>query len=297
MILVILKGVFMIDLHSHTNNSPDASDSAEAMVLSAIEKGLNVYAITDHCEVNLYYPEDYYGGRNSPYETFDFGSMFAGSIKDSNALKAKYADKIKVLRGVELAGATYDLGLAEAILRDKRLDFVIGSTHQVKGFDDFAFIDYGKEKIPTLMNAYFEEILRVAKWGKFDVLAHLTYTLRYIEGGDSENKESGWRGEKVDMKPYEEIIREIFKTLISGGKGIEINTSGLRQKYGKTFPDLYYIKLFRDMGGDIITVGSDSHNVNDVGKGVFEGAELAKAAGFEYFTYFEERKPVRVRID
>jgi histidinol-phosphatase (PHP family) len=286
----------MIDLHSHTNNSPDASNTAEEMVLSAIEKGIDVYAITDHCEVNLYFPEGYYGKRNSPYETFDFGRTFADSINDSNALREKYKDKIKVLRGIELAGAPYDFGLAEAILGDCRLDFVIGSTHQVKGFDDFAFIDYGKEKIPELMNTYFEEILKVAKWGKFDVLAHLTYTLRYIEGGDTENKESGWRGAKVDMSPYEEIIREIMKTLIVYGKGIEINTSGLRQKYGKTFPDLYYIKLFRELGGDIITIGSDSHNINDIGKGIREGSELAKTAGFEYFTYFEERKPVRVAL-
>jgi histidinol-phosphatase (PHP family) len=262
------------------------------MVLSAIEKGIDVYAITDHCEVNLYFSEGYYGGRNSPYETFDFGRTFSDSIRDSDFLKLKYKDKIKILRGVELAGASYDFGLAEAIIRDSRLDFVIGSTHQVKGFDDFAFIDYGKERIPELMNAYFEEILKVAKWGKFDVLAHLTYTLRYIEGGDTENRDSSWRGAKVDMKPYEDIIREIFKTLIESGKGIEINTSGIRQKYGKTFPDLYYIKLFREMGGDIITAGSDSHNINDIGKGIKEAEELAKAAGFRYFTYFEERKPI-----
>ncbi|MDR0992478.1 MAG: histidinol-phosphatase HisJ family protein [Ruminococcus sp.] len=286
----------MIDLHSHTNNSPDAADTPEAMVLSAIDKGIDVYAITDHCEVNLFFPEGYYGGRKSAYETFDFGRSFVGSLRDSSMLKEKYADKIKILRGVELAGIPFDYGLADAIVKDKRLDFIIGSTHQVKGFDDFAFIDYGKERIPELMQTYFEEVLKVAKWGKFDVLAHLTYTLRYIEGGDTENKESGWRGAKVDMKPYEEIIREIFKTLITGGKGIEINTSGLRQKYGKTFPDLYYIKLFREMGGDIITAGSDSHNVNDIGRGIKEAEELAKAAGFPYFTYFENRKPIRVKI-
>jgi histidinol-phosphatase (PHP family) len=287
----------MIDLHSHTNNSPDASDTAEAMVLSAIEKGIDVYAITDHCEVNLFFPEGYYGERKSPYEVFNFGETTGNSIRESDYLKEKYKDKIKLLRGVELAGAMFDTGLAEAILRDTRLDFVIGSTHQVKGFDDFAFIDYGKERIPELMRIYFEEILKTAKWGKFDVLAHLTYTLRYIEGGVSENRESSWGGVKVDMTPYEEIIREIFKVLIANGKGIEINTSGLRQKYGKTFPDLYYIKLFRDLGGDIITAGSDSHNINDIGKGIKEAEELAKTAGFSYFTYFENRKPVRVKID
>jgi histidinol-phosphatase (PHP family) len=267
------------------------------MVLSAIDKGIDVYAITDHCEVNLFFSEGYYGGRNSPYEVFDFGRSFVDSLRDSTALKEKYADKIKILRGVELAGMPFDYGLADAVVKDTRLDFILGSTHQIKGFDDFAFIDYGKEKIPELMNAYFESVLETAKWGKFDVLAHLTYTLRYIEGGDTENKGSGWRGAKVDMKPYEEIIREIMKTLIADGKGIEINTSGLRQTIGKTFPDLYYIKLFRELGGDILTAGSDSHNVNDIGRGIKTAEELAKTAGFEYFTYFENRKPVRVKID
>jgi histidinol-phosphatase (PHP family) len=86
-----MKGILlMIDLHSHTNNSPDAADTAEAMVLSAIEKGIDVYGVTDHCEVNLYYPEGYYGGRQSAYETFDFGRTFAESIRESDTLKLKY---------------------------------------------------------------------------------------------------------------------------------------------------------------------------------------------------------------
>ncbi|MCI7350510.1 MAG: histidinol phosphate phosphatase, partial [Ruminococcus sp.] len=94
----------------------------------------------------------------------------------------------------------------------------------------------------------------------------------------------------------EELIAESFKTLISNGKGIEINTSGLRQKYGKTFPDLSYLKLYKDLGGEILTIGSDAHCTADLGKGVKEGSELAQAAGFKRICYFEERKPVFVEI-
>ena len=115
----------------------------------------------------------------------------------------------------------------------------------------------------------------------------MTYTLRYIEGD---------HGIHVDMKHYEEIIRESFKLLIQNGKGIEINTSGLRQKYGKTFPDLYWVKIYRELGGEIISLGSDSHCAADIGKGIAEGAEIARDAGFDYLCFFKERKPNFIKI-
>ena len=137
------------------------------------------------------------------------------------------------------------------------------------------------------MEKYFNETYKLCKWGKFDVLGHLTYTLRYIEGDN---------GIKVDMKPYEEIIRESLKLIIQNGKGIEINTSGLRQKYGKTFPDYEWVKIYRELGGEILSLGSDSHCPEDIGKGIADGAEIALQAGFEYLCYFKERKPNFIKI-
>ena len=93
------------------------------------------------------------------------------------------------------------------------------------------------------------------------------------------------------MSRYEEIIREIFKTIIYNGKGIEINTSGLRQKYGKPFPEYRFVKMYKELGGELISVGSDAHTVADLGKGVADGAEIAKQAGFKYLCFFKERKP------
>jgi histidinol-phosphatase (PHP family) len=101
----------------------------------------------------------------------------------------------------------------------------------------------------------------------------------------------------ADIAPYNDIIAECFKELVKKGKGIEINTSGLRQPaYGKTFPTLKYIKLFRDLGGEVITVGSDSHTTKDLGAGVKEGIELAKTAGFDYLTLFYKHSPKQVKI-
>lgn len=272
----------LIDCHSHTTNSPDASSSVDEMINAAIDNNLAAYAITDHCEINHWFSIEHYGDTPNDYDTYDFGYYFEKSMKENTAAKEKYKGKINLICGIELGQATHDIGLADAVVTDKRLDFIIGSIHQLKGYDDFAFMDYKNFDVPFLLDKYYHELYSLCLWGKFDILGHLTYTLRYIEGD---------HGIKVNMKPYEDIIRECFKLLIKNGKGIEINTSGLRQKYGKSFPELNLVKIFREMGGEVISVGSDSHIYSDVAKGVKEGAEIAKAAGFTHLCYFKNRIP------
>ncbi len=277
----------LIDCHTHSTNSPDADSPAEEMIKTAITKNFAAYALTDHCEVNRWFSIEHYGAAPNEYDTYDFGRDFEKFMRENTAIKEKYRRKINFICGIELGQAPIDFGLSDAIVADKRLDFVIGSIHQVYGKDDFAFIDYEHEDIVQLLTAYYEDMLRLCKWNKFDILAHITYPLRYIEGD---------KGIAVDMSPYEEIIRECFKTLIENGKGIEINTSGLRQAYGKTFPDLHYVKMFRDMGGELLSLGSDAHCTEDLGKGIAEGAEIALAAGFTRLCYFKERKPNFIKI-
>lgn len=277
----------LIDCHTHSTNSPDGFSSPENMIKTAVEMNYAAYALTDHCEVNRWFSIEHYGAAPNGYDTYDFGADFEKSMKENTVLKEKYAGKINFLCGIELGQATHDFGLSEAIVKDKRLDFVIGSMHQLPDNDDFAFIDFSKHSVPELLEKYYNEVYKLCKWGKFDVLGHLTYTLRYIEGDN---------GIKVDMSPYEEIIRESFKVLIENGKGIEINTSGLRQNYGQTFPNLYWVKMFKDMGGEVLSLGSDAHKTEDLGKGIADGAEIAKAAGFEYLCYFKERKPNFIKI-
>jgi histidinol-phosphatase (PHP family) len=198
---------------------------------------------------------------------------------------------IKFLCGVELGQATSEPGVTKALVTDKRLDIVLASVHELAGYEDFAFIDYDKysdDALHALVGEYFAELERLCRFGQFDILAHLTYTLRYMVGK---------AGRQVNMDIFEENIRVIFDLLIKNGKGIEINSSGLRQKtYGKTFPDYRWVKLYRDMGGTILTVGSDSHVPVDVGTGIAEAVEIAKAAGFDCLTYFEEREPHFIAI-
>lgn len=280
----------LIDCHTHTQYSVDSEADIHEMVNRAINLGLKAYAITDHCECNRWYSAEHYPDETT-YQYFNFGSDYENSVSVVTRLKEEYVGKINLICGIELGQAVEASGIAEKVVSDNRLDFVIGSIHQLPKTEDFAFIDYNNytlEEIYGLLERYFIEINKLCEWGKFDVLGHLTYTLRYINGNF---------GFDADISRFDEIIADSFRALVYNGCGIEINTSGLRQNYGDTFPSIKYVKLFRDLGGEIISIGSDAHTVEDLGKGILKGAEIAQAAGFHRLCYFKRRKPVFIDIN
>ena len=276
----------LVDLHTHTSFSPDAKDSPETMCQRADELGLCAYAVTDHCDVNFWdkaTSEDIVDA-----DMYGAGEYALKSIEKISSLKSKYPN---LLCGIELGQPLQNIEKAELVANDTRLDFIIGSHHMNKDENDFYYLQYNKmdsSQINKLLENCFLQTYEMCKWGKFDALGHLTYPLRYI---------TGEYGIDVDISRFDDIIAEIFKTLAHNGKGIEINTSGLRQKYGRTFPDEQYVKMYRELGGEIITVGSDAHCSADIGKGVSAGIEIARNAGFEFIAYFKARKPEFIKID
>ena len=250
------------------------------MCEQAIKIGLDVITITDHCEVN---------GWNTPQDSEfgDFSKLIPESIAHLKESQKKYSSKIKLLRGIELGQATQDLDAANKALSLDNFDFVLGSVHNVRDTRDFYWLEYTETYAKKLLQIYFEEVLELTQWNKFDSLAHLTYPLRYITG---EHKI------EIDINNYLPIIDEIFLTLIKNGKALEINTSGLRQNIGLTLPDRFLIERYKSLGGTYITIGSDAHTVSDLGKGINEGLHLLTNIGFNSYTYFEERKPIIVPI-
>ncbi len=268
------------DCHCHSEWSFDGSESTDDICRKAVEKGIDVIAITDHCEAN---------GWNNPDES-EFGN-FAELIPQSAAhmkeSQKKYAGKVKLLRGIELGQAMQDLEAAEKSLALDDFDFVLASVHNVRNMRDFYWLDYEKLSVDELLKTYFKEILEVVRWNRFDSLAHLTYPLRYI---------SGKSGIKVDMSRYFYITDEIFKTLTENGKALEVNTSGLRQELGKTMPDAELLKRYRELGGEYITIGSDAHCSEDIGSGINEAIKLLHDTGFTKYHYFEQHKPVEILI-
>ena len=270
------KYLIPADSHNHSTQSPDGKNTLREMAERACELGIKHYTVTDHLEINKFYDPEFF------YEE---------PVKQSSLLLPplieEYRGRLDIHYGVELGQPVHDYALTQRMLDSYDYEFIIGSCHMVKGWDDFYFLDYKEVDPHFLLKLYFEELLEMAEWGKFDVLGHLTYPLRYIVGDF---------GIKVDMSQYEGVISEIFRTLVKNGMGIEINTSGLRQKIGVTLPDEHYIRLYRKTGGEILTIGSDAHCTADLGKGIAEGISLAKKCGFDRIYYYDHRKPVAIKI-
>ena len=282
----------LTDCHTHTEFSMDSEADVIACAERAAELGLAAYAITDHAECNGWLGEEAYSDEEKALlDHFDYAADFEASLSAVDALKKRFAGRLNLLCGVELGQIVLAPDIARKAASDPRLDFVIGSVHQTAGEKDFYWIDYEKlsmDEIYDLLGRYFLEVAELCRSGIPDVVGHLTYCLRYMKQRNDI---------RPDISRFDDIIAESFSRLIDAGKGIEINSSGLRQGFGATFPDLKYVKLFRDLGGEIVTVGSDSHTVEDIGKGCEEAIAVAREAGFRRIAYFRNRKPVFLNID
>ena len=267
----------ILDMHTHSDNSPDAHHSVSLLCEHAIKRGVRGVAITDHCECNAFYRDGY----NITYLQSLFETAKARSI---------FEGQLIVLLGIELGQPTHDFKIASKIVSRASLDFVLASMHNLKNRQDFYHLDYKKsENDPhTLLLEYFDELLDTISWGNFDSLAHLTYPLRYITGRDKI---------QVDINRYGEQIEQVLKGLIEKGKALEINTSGLRGEMGVTLPDIDIIKWYKELGGELITIGSDAHSAADIGSGIDTGMTFAKEAGFKYITLYKQRTPVPIVIE
>jgi histidinol-phosphatase (PHP family) len=267
--------MYKADYHTHSSFSPDGEPTIGEMCEAALSAGLQELCVTDHCEVN--------GWNGKPYDFMD-DRYFA----ELSRAKERYNGRLTLLAGREIGQATQNKTLAAELASDGRLDFVIGSLHNLTGYEDFYFLEYPDISCcKSLAERYFTELRELILLGGFDVLGHLSYPLRYIRGR---------AGLEFDFSGYASEIADIYRLLINSGKGIEVNTSGLRQPLGQTMPAFDLVKLYRECGGEIVTVGSDAHKAEDIGAGIEEGQDLLRAAGFECFTVFRERKPSFIKL-
>jgi histidinol-phosphatase (PHP family) len=262
------------DFHVHSDNSPDGENSVIELCENAVSMGTDIIAVTDHCEVNTFYKDSYdVGVRQSFVEVKKAISVFN--------------NQIQVFMGLELGQATFDLKTANMITSSLPYDVILGSMHSLPNRNDFSFLSYNSIDADSLFSEYLEELFKLICWGGFDVLSHLTYPLRYMNG------EQGLNLSPCDFTP---LIEKVMREIIIRGIALEVNTSGLRQKYGKTMPDLYCLKLYKSLGGKLITLGSDAHRAEDIGKGIPEGIKLLKQAGFDKYCIYKKRKPEFILI-
>lgn len=270
-----MKYRYLSDSHVHTDCSRDAADPTSMMCESACRLGLYTLTITDHCECNVYKEEAYDRSvRQSYFEARKASAVFHG--------------RLHVRAGVEIGQPMQNLEAANEVLDACDFDFALASVHNVKGMPDFYELDYGNVQLNDVLMRYFDEIMETIEWGRFDSLAHLTYPWRYIVGE---------HGLTIDDSLFDERVDQVLKALIASNKALEVNTSGLRQKLGETMPNRKILERYRELGGRLVTVGSDAHRWADVGGGVEEGLALLKKAGFSHFTVYAHHTPKFLPIE
>lgn len=267
----------IIDLHTHTDNSFDGNHSTMFLCETAYMKGLRAVAFTDHLEIDGFYKGHF--DRTAIQSYFEVAKA-----------RSAFSGKLLVCVGAELGQAIYDKPIAEKLLETMKYDFVIGAIHNLPEAEDFYYMNFDDESIDymNLLRQYFEWELKLAQWAKFDTLAHLTYPLRYIVGNYKK---------PVDMSVFSEIIDEILLTLIKNEKALEINTAGLRQPIGVTSPDESIVKRYKELGGKLITIGSDAHYAEHLGAGIDKGYELALRCGFDKIAVYQDRVPTLIPIE
>lgn len=261
--------------HFHSICSFDADYPLTEMCAAAQSAGLRHLCLTDHCDL-----VDEYG---KPDDSFSWE-------KEDAQLKQARADfpELEIRRGVELGEAILRPDAAERLLSEKGIDFVLGSMHNALSGLDYYWIEFESEDhCYRLMEEYLQCLLRLSKTDYFDSLSHLTYPLRYMRGK---------AGFQVDFRRYDDLVQEILKTLVHRGKALELNTSGYRNNNGEPLPPEYMLKRYRQLGGDLITIGTDAHEPAHMTDGLERGCALLRSCGFRYLTLYKERKPQQILL-
>lgn len=262
------------DFHLHTSFSGDSDTPMEEMILKGIDLGLTKMCFTEHNDFDYPITE-----RDVP----GIWEVNADSyLYDFLKLREKYAEQISLLFGVELGLQPHLSKRNAAFAKEHDYDFIIGSSHLCHGKDPYYPAFYEGRAQEEAYQEYFESILENLKvYSNFDVYGHLDYVVRYGPA-----KDQGYSYEN-----YRDLFDEILKKLIDMEKGIELNTGSLTKGMREPNPCIGVLKRYRELGGEIITVGSDAHAPENIAHAFDRAAAILKDCGFQYYTTFEKRSP------
>ena len=257
----------MFDYHMHTRVSFDGHDTGLQMAQAAKAAGLKEICFTDHLDYD------------------PLGKMGILAF-DTAVYNAEYDDLeipgLKIRRGMEFGMTVDNRAQFRKDLQRRPFDFVLGSVHFVDDFDVY-YEDYWKDKsVFQAERRFLEATLECVEFHEdFDVLAHLTYIAK---------THCHPSPRPVPFEEHRELIDEILKTLARKDKGLEMNTSGV-DRCGGFLPTEDMVCRFREVGGKIVTIGSDAHQSRRVGQYAFEACDILKDI-FGYVCTFEDRKPI-----
>lgn len=266
---------FLADTHMHSEYSHDSDCPVSAIYEAAVEKGLDLVCITDHCDI--------YANQDHQQVLQTRKQIVEGIRKDI----AGYSG-LQILIGVELGGGFIDPALAQAVVDSQSFDVVIGSVHGImfrgerKSTSKFDFGAVDEAVMLEYLDGYMDAVVYIAEKLDVDVLAHVTYIFRYINGKYQKN---------LDWRSQEEKLRRIFRAIIQRNIALEINTSCVGSFYDEWLPNKELIDLYLEMGGRLFTLGSDAHKAQKIGLGFPEVMDYLRSRGVTQLVYYKNRQP------
>lgn len=272
-----MKTNILWDCHVHSSFSADSLTPLKDMIQQAESLGMEGICITEHLDPD--YPET----PDHTVFTLDLPSYKETLLE----LRELYQNKLDVRFGIELGMQPHLSSYFNQLVSEEGFDFVIASSHVVKNFDPYYPEYFEQYEEATAYRYYFESILEnLANLDFANVYGHLDYIVRY---GPNKNR-------FYTYEAYQDIMDEILQTLIKKQVGIELNTGGFHYGLGEPNPSISVLKRYRELGGEIITIGSDAHKSEDLTRYFDKAEDILKDCGFRYYTVFKERKPQFIKL-
>ena len=284
----------LADYHIHCKYSDDSEEKPEKIIKTAIYKGINEICFTDHVDYGIKLDKEVFEKMSENEKKswkektgrIDLNVDYSNYFEEIQELKKEYRDKITIKQGLEFGMQTHTVEDFQKLFDSykSKLDFIILSCHQIED-KEFWTKEFQKGKMPDEYNAeYYEEIYKVINNFKdYSILGHLDLIQRY-------NKQ--FEGEVYPFEKNKEVITKILKKVIEDGKGIEVNTSSFAYGLDDLTPSRDILKLYYELGGKIITAGSDAHKAKDVGRHIKEIYNELKEIGFKEICTYEKMKPI-----
>ena len=254
------------DIHLHTEFSGDSNTPVHAQIEQAIRLGMEEICITDHHDYDV-------------ISEIDFTLDIPRYVEEITRVREEYKDRIHVNLGIELGLQCH----LKEYLEQLAGRYPFGSSHFVNRIDPYYPAFYEGKSEDEAYRGYFEATLkRLSLLDCYDSVGHVDYVVRY-----GPNKNRFYTYEK-----FADVLDEILKTIIRKGKALECNTGGYKYRLGEPNPSVAILKRYRELGGELLTVGSDAHTPGQVGGFFPQTAEILKSCGFRFYTVYHQRKPV-----
>ena len=263
------------DLHVHSQFSFDSDAPIDAIQQAASIRGVSVVALTDHCDMTA-------GPEGIQY-------YIAHEEARLQAFRAapQTADLPELLYGVEIGNAIDMPEETNVFLSQRKFDFVLGAIHFLPNGEDIYKLPYpDAESVDRMFLQYFSSLKSLVALGNFDALAHLDYPLRVLRG----------KLMKCSILIYRDYVDSLLRELVRKDIALEVNTRGTYDWQGRVGPEDWALRRYRELGGRLVTIGSDAHKEKDVGEGFLRAVESLRRTGFQEYAIYRSRVPCPVGL-